>query len=177
MKKEKSLLLIIDPLNKFKNEHTKNVLKKIEEEIIPEFDDIWVAKFFNKKNSLFKTIRHWDRCDKNSSEDRKLAIKIPKGKQVVFYETDKYNKLTPKLKRYISKKSVKVYICGVDTDMCVSSTAFAMWDSKIAPFIIEDACASHGGDNLHSQGIKTMIRAFGKNQIVKSSDLKQGPKI
>lgn len=55
-----------------------------------------------------------------------------------------------------------VYVVGFDTDACVLSACFDLFDLDVNFKIIVDGCWSSGGKKMHQAGLEVMKRQFGK---------------
>lgn len=55
-----------------------------------------------------------------------------------------------------------VIVVGFDTDACVLSACFDLFNLGVNFTIIEDGCFSSGGRDMHNAGCKVMKRQFGK---------------
>lgn len=55
-----------------------------------------------------------------------------------------------------------VIVVGFDTDACVLSACFDLFNLGVNFTIIEDGCFSSGGRDMHKAGCKIMKRQFGK---------------
>lgn len=62
---------------------------------------------------------------------------------------------------YVTSHDV-IDVIGFDTDACVLSCAFHIFDLGCDMRIIEDLCWSSGGRGMHEHGIAIMKRQFGK---------------
>jgi len=83
-----------------------------------------------------------------------------------------YSVFTPELERLIEAYSVHTIVfCGIATDGCVLKSAVDGFERFIRPLVVEDACASHGGDELHQAGLRLLRRFIGKRQIVTTLDI------
>jgi nicotinamidase-related amidase len=59
-----------------------------------------------------------------------------------------------------------LYVCGIDTDICVLKTAVDAFEYDLTPWILQDACASHAGPEAHTAG-----RFIGTNHIIQTTSL------
>lgn len=64
-----------------------------------------------------------------------------------------------------------VLVCGIDTDVCVLSTAAGLFDSGFHPVVIADLCASTGGTVAHNAALSILPRFIGAHNIINSTDL------
>ena len=56
----------------------------------------------------------------------------------------------------------KVFVVGFDTDACVLSACFDLFNNNVNFSIIADGCWSSGGKKMHEAGLKIMRRQFRK---------------
>ncbi len=172
MKKEKKVLLVIDPQEGFKNKNTSKALKKVQD-ILDYFEVIFVSEFYNPKNSLHNKLLHWHHFSEH--KDKKyfqFAIKLPKSAKIL--KTHTYGKITKTFAKYLKANKVKtVYICGLQTDVSVYKAALDLFDMGIAPVIIKDACGSCRGKANHDMGLKMATRQIGEDQILSFKELKE----
>lgn len=54
----------------------------------------------------------------------------------------------------------RAVVMGFDTDACVLSTAFALWDRGLATAIDPRGCASSGGQELHHAALRIARRSL-----------------
>jgi len=60
-----------------------------------------------------------------------------------------------------------VGIVGVNTDICVLSSAYSLWENDIRPYVLADYCASVKGDFYHNAALDLMNRPFGPQTIIR----------
>lgn len=54
----------------------------------------------------------------------------------------------------------RAVVMGFDTDACVLSTAFALWDRGMPVALAERGCASSGGQSMHEAGLSVARRSL-----------------
>lgn len=64
-----------------------------------------------------------------------------------------------------------VLVCGIDTDICVLTTAVDLFDRGFRPFVIKDLSMSHAGPEFHEAAIKILPRYIGANSVVTIADI------
>ncbi len=64
-----------------------------------------------------------------------------------------------------------LYMCGIDTEICVLKTAVDAFEHDLTPWILKDACASHSGPEAHTAGLFIAGRFIGANQIIQTTSL------
>lgn len=171
MKKEKKVLIVVDPQNGFKNKNTEKALCRINE-IADYFDVIFTSVFFNSDKALYKEVLHWHNFSKH--KDKKyLELAINKNDKMKVHETTGYTKLNWKLKMYLKMNKIDtVYVCGLQTDVSVYKTALDLFDFRVKPIIISDACGSCRGKTNHEMGLKMARRQIGEDNVLTFDEIK-----
>lgn len=159
----KKCLLIIDTQIGFINKNTKHIPSLVEK-IQYEFKYVYITKFFNPKGSFYRKLIRWNKLSKNSKEFE-LAFKA--RNDAVIIEKSIYSCITVDFLNDLKNKGItKVYLCGIDTDICVTKCAVDLFENRIQPFILEKYCASTAGKIAHQSALTTLKRFIGKNQII-----------
>ena len=163
MKEEKKYLLIIDVQQGFINEHTKHLPSMIEE-IQKYYDFVFISKFYNAKNSFFHKLINWDKME-IGTKDFDLAF-IPQKKAKIINKSI-YSCVSKKFLKILKKKKIKkIYIVGLETEICVSKTAIDLIEAGITPVVLSKYCASCVGEKSHRFGVQTLKRYIGEKQVV-----------
>jgi nicotinamidase-related amidase len=119
-------------------------------------DSVYYTQFHNHAESLYVKVQNWGRFF--DTQDTALA---PELAPLASRTYKKYGYLLPERLLADLKKHETVGICGVNTDICVLSAAYGLWDAGIRPVILADYCASVKGTAMHQAGLAVMQRAFG----------------
>lgn len=125
--------------------------------ILPRYDIVIATQYLNKKWSLFETKLGYTDCQIGSHESQ---IVIPLRPRAIF---DRFSYgLRPEhiaqLKRY---PVLSWDVVGCDTEACVLSTCYNLWDSEIQFNVLKDLCHSSGGQEYHDAAMLIMGRSFG----------------
>ncbi|WP_419923949.1 cysteine hydrolase family protein [Candidatus Poriferisocius sp.] len=64
-----------------------------------------------------------------------------------------------------------VLVCGIDTDVCVLSTAAGLFELGLHPVVVADLCASTGGTAAHTAALTILPRYTGAHNIITTTDL------
>ena len=64
-----------------------------------------------------------------------------------------------------------VLVCGIDTDVCVLSTAAGLFELGLHPIVVADLCASTGGTAAHNAALTILPRYIGAHNIITTTDL------
>lgn len=157
-------LFLIDIQNGFVSDRTKFIIPRIRQ-LAESFkgDFILATKFINSQNSGFTEIMHWGRLKESPEIDL-----LPFVKKCADYiiEKNTYTACTDEVLKILSEKNInEVYIAGIDTDCCVLTTAINLFEHNIRPIVLEEYCASNGGENSHNSAITVLKRTIGMQQI------------
>jgi nicotinamidase-related amidase len=83
-----------------------------------------------------------------------------------------YTLFTPEGTQLVDERGwTDLYICGIDTEVCVLKTAADAFEHNLIPWILKDACASHSGPKAHTAGLLIAARFIGTNQITDTESL------
>lgn len=157
-------LFVIDVQNGFVSDKTRMVLPKIEQLMSCFGDGIIIAtQFINTENSGFTDIMHWERLKTTPEID---LIPFVKEKATHIIQKTIYSACTDEVMQLLlNNKVTEAYLAGIDTDCCVLSTAISLFERNIRPIVLEQYCASNGGDISHQAAITVLKRTIGLKQI------------
>lgn len=68
----------------------------------------------------------------------------------------------------------RVYVLGLDTDVCVHAAATQLFDAGIDVVVVADLCGSAGGPDAHAAGLMALSRVVGKERVVQSRQVLRG---
>ncbi len=156
-------LLVIDVQKDFINENTKPILLKIEKLVNSnQFKNIAFTRFINDVNSLWYKNLNYKGC--LTKEQQQIAIDT---KNYKIFDKKIYSSLNDELKRYLIENNIdEIYLCGFDTDACISKTALDLFENNYNVYVLKDYCMSHKSIELHNIYINNLARLIGKNKIV-----------
>lgn len=154
----KTALVVIDVQNYFVNKHTTNTVKKISDFISKhrqDFDFILFTKFVNKADSNYVKLLNWRKCF--SSPDTDIPPELIKfvNKNNIFIKTAYSAFKSKEFCNFLKMNDIeKLFLCGIDTDACILSTAFDSFDLEYEVEILEDLCGSHYGKDFHDSAMR-----------------------
>ena len=64
-----------------------------------------------------------------------------------------------------------VLVFGIDTDVCVLSTAVGLFELGLHPIVVADLCASTGGTAAHIAALTILLRYIEADNITTTTDL------
>ena len=157
------LLLVIDAQKDFINENTKPILSKIEELVNSnELENIAFTRFINDVNSSWYKELNYKGC--LTEEQQQIVIDTRNYK---IFDKKIYSSLNDELKNYLLENNIdKIYLCGFDTDACVSKTALDLFENEYNVYVLKDYCMSSESVELHNVYINNLARLIGKDKIV-----------
>ncbi len=169
-----SLLLVVDVQNGFVTNETAHAVPAI-----ASLTDRWLrlggtlafTRYHNYPGSEFERLMDWRELYSSPDTDlvQELAPYIGCA-QVIDKRT--YSSLTRELLQTIHRTRVtNLILCGIDSDLCVLTTAFEAFDHGLTPWIVTDASASTGGPQAHDAGLFVMARGIGDKQLIESDAL------
>ena len=164
-----SVLMIVDVQNGFITRETRHVLP-----VITAFLDQWqklngntlFTRYFNYSGSAFERLMNWRGL--YASPDTDIADELlPYVRRSVTLDKYAYSAVTAEFVALARAHDwANVAICGIDTELCVLKTALDIFEHDLTPWVITNASASTGGDNLHKSGLAVLGRAIGENHLV-----------
>lgn len=157
------LLLVIDVQIDFINENTKPILLKIEELVNSDnFKNIAFTRFINDVNSVWYKELNYKGC--LTKEQQQIAIDT---KNCKIFDKKIYSSLNDEFKKYLIENNIdEIYLCGFDTDACVSKTALDLFENNYNVYVLKDYCMSSESIELHNIYINNLIRLIGKDRII-----------
>ncbi|MGH8628627.1 MAG: cysteine hydrolase [Gammaproteobacteria bacterium] len=169
MRLDTSVLMVVDVQNGFLTETTRHALP-----VIIELVDKWqkldgmtvFTRYFNYPGSAFERMMNWRQL--HDSPDTDIANELrPYTAESVTLDKYAYSAATKEFMELAQAHSwTDVAICGIDTDLCVLKTALDIFERNLTPWVITNASASTGGDDLHKSGLAVMGRAIGEHHLL-----------
>ena len=123
------------------------------------------TRFINPPGSAYRRLLDWDACagPPETSLAPELAGYSERGR--VF---DKHGLagLPTDLRDHLRElQASRVYVVGIDTDMCVLKCAMDLFDLGVEPIVWADCCASTAGLQAHLAGLAILGRNIGPRQL------------
>lgn len=175
MSERKPVLVVVDVQNGFVTEHSQPVVPVIAD-LVRRWQaargDVIFSRYLNYAGSPFERLIGWTKMANGPETEivTELAPYVHADTPVV----DKYiyTLFTPEGTRLVDERGwTDLYVCGIDTDICVLKTAVDAFEHNLTPWILKDACASHAGPEAHAAGLFIAARFIGSNQIIDVASL------
>jgi len=161
-----SMLLAVDVQNGFINAHTHPVIAAVNS-LIDAFsargEPIALTRFVNMPGSGYQRWIGWSRF--TQEPENALCDEVHAGAAPVFIKHG-YTAFTPAFEAYCREQRIeRLVLCGIATDGCVLKSAVDAFERGIEPIVVVDACASHGGQEVHEAGLLLLGRFIGSGQL------------
>jgi nicotinamidase-related amidase len=169
-------LLIVDIQNGFVNDksrHIVRVVRALASRWLECGAPVYMSQFTNEANSQWDRLLDWHRLTSESE------IAIFPGLADISEHAKTYRKQSyscvvgPFLEDLEREPWTEVVVCGIATDGCVLATVIDLFEyagRAIRPIVVQDACASHAGAEVHDAGLLLIGRFIGRDQIVLSKE-------
>lgn len=161
-------LLVIDYQEGFITENTKHIVDPLNCFLMnrnQEFDLVIGTKFINPADSNFRSLIHWDKL---TNEPETCLLDSVNDVASVIVEKGTYSAAVEVSKILLEKELNRVYVVGVDTDVCVLHTAAGLFDLGFTPIVLASLCATNGGDEAQTAAIPLLGRTVGTAQVLLS---------
>ena len=168
----KSALVVVDVQNGFVTEHSAHVVPIIAD-LVAQWQatgrDVVFTRYINYAGSPFERIMGWSKLKDGAEieivDELQKYVSLATGcidKKIYTLFTDEGEKLVR------SHGWTDLFICGIDTEVCVLKTAVDAFERDITPWILSDASASHAGRVAHDAGIIVAGKMIGRRQVIES---------
>ena len=125
------------------------------------------TQFQNLEGSPYCRFQNW-REMMNRNECAIVPCLAPQAKRI--FRKRGYSAVTRPLRQYLKDHRVKiVFLCGFDSDCCVTMTAGDLFTLGIRPVVLAHYCASSGGQKYHTAALRVLERLIGENHILRGS--------
>jgi nicotinamidase-related amidase len=166
------LLVVIDMQNGFLGSRTRHIIPNVVR-VVEEFQKrnlpIIFTRFHNEPDSPYERLIGWTRLRYSPEID--LTPELEPFANLII-DKNIYSAFIPEFEELLAGEGwTKIILCGVATDSCVLKTAADAFERGLIPIVVEDACSSHGGEDVHKAGLLLLGRFIGKPQIMNTETL------
>ncbi|MGH3521999.1 MAG: cysteine hydrolase [Mycobacterium sp.] len=170
MNEPKPVLVVVDVQNGFVTEHSQPVVPIIADLVRrwqAAHGDVVFTRYLNYPGSPFERLIGWSKMIDAPETDLVAELTPHVGSQAPVIDKYIYTLFTPEGTQLIDERGwTDLYVCGIDTEICVLKTAVDAFEHNLTPWILKDACASHSGPEAHAAGLFIAGRFIGTNQII-----------
>jgi nicotinamidase-related amidase len=160
------LLLVVDVQRGFLNEFTHHIPGRVRRLIERGgYEPVLFTCFVNKGGGPYHAFLDWHACQ--GPPDTDLAPELePWARREAVFSKPGLCGIPVELAADLEKRGVKrVYVAGIDTDMCVLKIAMDLFDQSIEPIVLTDCCASTSGLQAHLAGLAVLSRNIGAQRL------------
>ena len=175
MSERKPVLVVVDVQNGFITEYSRPVVPIIVDLVHrwqAAHHDVIFTRYLNYPGSPFERLIGWTKMTDGPQTELVPELTPYVGPQTPVIDKYIYTLFTPEGTRLVDERGwTDLYVCGIDTEICVLKTAVDAFEHDLTPWILEDASASHSGPKAHAAGLFIAGRFIGMNQIIQTASL------
>lgn len=159
-------ILVVDVQRGFLNDYTHHVphrLRRLLER--NEHEPVLFTRFVNVPEGPYPTFLAWNAMESAPETDLAPDLQPFVTRGHVFDKRGLCG-LPRELDAYLKERRFqRVYVAGIDTDMCVLKIAMDLFDRSIEPVVLTDCCASTAGLQAHLAGLAVLSRNIGAQRL------------
>lgn len=179
MTAQRAVLVVVDMQNGFVNDRSRHVIPAVVELVDRWLDagrDVVFSRYYNYPGSPFERMIKWSALQSSPEIDiiPELADRAARAHTVLDKKT--YTVFSNEGASLVERAGwTDLVFCGIATESCVLKSAVDAFERDLTPWIVTDACASHGGGDAHAAGLLVAKRFIGGGQLISSTSPKAGP--
>lgn len=157
-------LILVDFQEGFLRESSLHLRKLIQALVLDKrFGTIIATRFVNQPGTLWDTVIGWQGLMR--PEEQVIAVALPEQAKIIDKTTyglpeTAWSALDPLL------QSKRVFVAGLETDVCVSIIAAQLFDRGIPAYILAKYTASNRGSEHAGHAMTTLARIVGNSHII-----------
>jgi nicotinamidase-related amidase len=159
-------LIVVDVQSGFINEFTHHIPQRVARLIQrDEYAPLLFTRFVNAPDGPYQRFLDWHSCD--SEPETKIVPELePWAKSETVFSKRGLCGIPDELASYLREQRFeRIFLVGIDTDMCVLKLAMDFFDMGIEPIVLTDCCASTAGLQAHLAGLAVLSRNIGANRL------------
>lgn len=159
-------LIVVDVQSGFINEFTHHIPQRVARLIERnEYSPILFTRFINISDGPYQRFLDWHSCDSEPETNIVPELEAWATSNCVFAKQGLCG-VPDELISYLQQQPIeRVFLVGIDTDMCVLKIAMDFFDIGIEPIVLTDCCASTAGLQAHLAGLAVLSRNIGANRL------------
>ncbi|MBD2103126.1 cysteine hydrolase family protein [Leptolyngbya sp. FACHB-261] len=159
-------LLVVDVQSGFINDFTHHIPQRIACLLERhQHEPVLFTRFVNRVDGPYYRLLNWQGCE--SEPETRLATELePFIKPDFVFAKSGVCGIPDELCRYLQEQHFeRIFVAGIDTDMCVLKIAMDLFDIGIEPVVLTDCCASTAGLQAHLAGLAVLSRNIGAKRL------------
>lgn len=159
-------LLIVDVQSGFINSFTHHIPQRIVRLIQRgEHAPLLFTRFINETHGPYQRFLDWHSCSREPETNIVPELEPFAQPRFIFSKLGLCG-MSDDLAKYLRSQGIeRVFLVGIDTDMCVLKIAMDLFDIGIEPLVFTDCCASTAGLQAHLAGLAVLSRNIGANRL------------
>lgn len=171
---DNAALIVVDVQNGFVTEHSAHVVPVILD-LVKRWQeagrDVVFTRYINYEGSIFERAMGWSKLQVSPEIDIVPELQPLVSYAVAVIDKHVYTMFTDEGEQLAKDRAwTEVYVCGIDTEVCVLKTAVDAFERDIVPRLVVDASASHSGSEAHDAGLLVAQKMIGRRQLVHVAD-------
>jgi nicotinamidase-related amidase len=175
MRVASAALIVVDCQNGFLNDFTAPAARRI-----VTLTRRWTGgglpvvftRYHNYPGSKFERLLDW--TEVRHAPDTELIDELRPLAEAGAAVIDKtgYSAFTAEMLKLVENEGwTDLVFCGFDTDTCVLKSTVDAFEAEYTPWLVRDACASHGGRGQHRTAVTMIGRFIGQRQLITHQDV------
>lgn len=175
MEISRSGLIVVDMQNGFFNGYSQPVLEPVVS-LVARWREaggaVVFTRYHNYPGSPFERLINWSQLQTSPQIDLNEALSNEADEALAIIDKKIYSLFTPEGAALVDGQGwTDLVFCGIATESCVLKSAVDAFERDLTPWIVTDACSSHGGQEAHEAGLLVARRFIGAGQLVTSEEL------
>jgi nicotinamidase-related amidase len=159
-------LLIVDVqlgfINKFTHHIPQRVVYLLQQD---NYAPVLFTRFLNGPDGPYYRFLDWHGCE-HEPETNLVPELEPFAKPDLIFTKPGLCGMPDELADYLHKqRTERVFVVGIDTDMCVLKIVMDLFDIGVEPIVLIDCCASTAGLQAHLAGLAVLSRNIGAQRL------------
>lgn len=169
------VLVVVDVQNGFITDESRHVVPVIEQLVREWLDkgrDVIFTRYLNYADSPFEKIMGWSKLKESPEIDIVDELQELSKRALAVIDKRIYTLFTSEGTALAEARGwTDMFVCGIDTEVCVLKTAVDAFEHDIRAWLLVDASASHSGPEPHSAGVLVAQKMIGRQQTIRSADI------
>lgn len=169
------VLVVVDVQNGFVTEHSRHVVPVIVELVREWLDkgrDVVFTRYLNYPDSPFEKIMGWSKLMDSPEIDIVDELQELSRQTLPIVDKKVYTLFNEEGTELAEERGwTDMFVCGIDTEVCVLKTAVDAFERGIRPWVLTDASASHSGQGPHDAGVLVAQKMIGRRQTIKYGEM------
>lgn len=166
---QRAALLVVDAQVGFAGPHTAHVESRIAslvEQRAGDFSIIIATQFFNAPDSNFRRLIDWHGVSESPATDLFEPVQAAAHCVIAKHTYGASDEIA----RLLADRGIEdVFVCGIDTDVCVLQNAAGLFDRGYYVRVLLDACGTNGGPLAQEASRPLLMRTIGARQTISAA--------